>query len=974
MQKKMYRLFHLIGYLSVFSALFIVLLFYSDIRAKESYPCLSTLWPHEKSDLLPDPALIFGKLPNGFRYVMMENPEPRDRVSIHLNIQAGSLYETDEQRGLSHYLEHLMFNGSENFPPGELVKYFQSIGMDFGDDANAHTGFAEVVYDVVLPSGNRESLEKGLLVMKDYAHGALLLDSEIERERGIILAEKRDRDSVEYRTYTSAMKFLFPGARIADRMPIGEESVIKKANRPMLKNYYDTWYRPENMILVMVGDFKPDAAETIIKSMFSGMKAAALPRECPDPGSVNHKGIKTFYHYEKEAGNTNASIQTVRNTVPKPDSFAYQKELLTRYAADSMMNHRLEAMIEKADNPFTAGFIYSDVFLNRLEIAKITAQSAPENWEKTLAILEQSLRQAISFGFTASELERVKKEIIAQLDAAVLKKDTRDSSELAASIIDNLNDDKVLQSPEQEKELYSPFVQSLTPEQVHEAFQKIWNADHRLVLVTGNAEIGQGTGRREHGAGHQSLSMTQHPEIKGKNPEDVIRETFDKSAAAEVKKPEQKESVIFPYLPEPEKPGTLRQRMEIPDLGIEQITYENGLRLNLKKTDFKKNEVLAAVSFGLGKQSEPAPGLAVLAESVLNQSGLGALTRDELDRALAGKNTDVQFSVKENCFLLTGESISEEIPLLFQLLYACIKDPGYREDAYQLAMRQFEQMYQKLSHTIEGAMELSGERFLAGGDARFGIPPYETFQKLTLEQARSWTAPVFQNSVLEISLTGDFDPEKVKSLAARYFGSLPAREHSERKKEPLKFPAGQQLDLKVKTSINRGMASVAWLTDDFSDIYRVRRLSVLGQVFSERLREEIREKLGASYSQYAYSEPSRTYSGYGVFHSLLFIDPEMSDKMIKEVKRIASDLAEKGMSEDELRRALDPILTGIKDMVRTNQYWLNTVLINSLRHPEQLDWARSVQKDYAAITVKEVSEMAKKYLKNENAATIVIKP
>ncbi len=946
----MYRLFQLIGYVPIFLALSLVSLFSSDICAKETYPCLSTLWPHEKSDLLPDPALIFGKLPNGFRYVLMENREPRDRVSIHLNVQAGSLYESDEQRGLAHYLEHLMFNGSENFPPGELVKYFQSIGMDFGNDANAHTGFAEVVYDVVLPSGNRESLEKGLLVMKDYARGALLSESEIERERGIILAEKRDRDSVEYRTYTSAVKFLFPGARIADRMPIGEESVIRTANRAILKDYYDTWYRPENMILVMVGDFKPDAAEAIIKSMFSGIKAAAPPRECPDPGAVSHKGITTFYHYEKEAGNTNSSIQTVRNTEPKSDSLAYQKELLTRYVSDAIMNHRLEAMIEKPDNPFTAGFIYSDVFLNRLEIAKITAQSAPENWEKTLAILEQSLRQAILFGFTVPELERVKKEIIAQLDAAVLKKDTRDSDELAASIIDNLNDDKILQSPEQEKELYAPFIQSLTPEQVHEAFQKVWNADHRLVLLTGNAEI------------------------KAETPENVIRETFDKSAATEVKKPEQKERVSFPYLPEPEKPGTVRQRTKISDLGVEQTDFENGVRLNLKKTDFKKNEVLAAVSFGFGKQSEPVAGLAVLAEALLNQSGLGTLTRNELDRALAGKNTHVQFSVKENCFLLTGESISEEIPLLFQLLYAYIKDPGYRQDAYQLAMRQFEQMYQKLSHTIEGAMELSGERFLAGGDARFGLPQYETFRKLSLEQARSWTAPVFQNSSLEISLTGDVDPESVTSLAARYFGSLPAREPVERKKESLKFPAGEKLDLKVETSISRGMAVIAWRTDDFSNIYRVRRLSALGQVFTERLREEIREKLGTTYSQYAYHEPSRTYTGYGVFHSVLLIDPEMSEKMIQEVKRIAVDLAEKGVSEDELRRAVDPILTGIKDMLRTNQYWLNTVLTNSLRHPEQLDWARSVQKDYAAITAKEVSEMAKTYLKNENAATIVIKP
>ncbi|HHC24072.1 MAG TPA: insulinase family protein, partial [Desulfobacterales bacterium] len=237
--------------------------------AKVPAPCLSTLWPHEKSDLLPDPDLIFGKLPNGIRYVLMENHEPKDRVSLHLNVQAGSLNESDDQQGLAHFLEHMLFNGSEHFPPGELVKYFQSIGMAFGNDANAHTGFAETVYDVLLPTGSKENIEKGLLVMKDYARGALLLKSEIDRERGIILAEKRTRNSVGYRTYISSMEFVFSGSKITLRLPIGTEEVIKKADRRLLKDYYDAWYRPENMILIMAGDFDAGLAESLIKSAFS---------------------------------------------------------------------------------------------------------------------------------------------------------------------------------------------------------------------------------------------------------------------------------------------------------------------------------------------------------------------------------------------------------------------------------------------------------------------------------------------------------------------------------------------------------------------------------------------------------------------------------------------------------------------------------------------------------------------------------
>ncbi len=956
MKRKMCGLFYFPGGLIIFITVsvmpFIPIDFTksaSAVYAKDTSSCLSAFWPHEKSDLKPDPALIFGKLPNGFRYVIMKNHEPKDRVSIHLNVQAGSLYESDEQQGLAHYLEHMMFNGTEHFPAGELVKYFQSIGMSFGSDANAHTGFAEAVFDVLLPEGTENTVKQGMLVLKDYARGALLSESEIERERGIILSEKRTRDSSDYRTYLKSMEFLFAGSRLPERMPIGKEEVIRKADRKLLKAYYDTWYRPENMILIMVGDFDPKTVQPLIKSEFSDMIAAAPPGSCPDVGAVSHEGIKTFYHFEKEAGNTGTSVNMVWNTVPKPDSYILQKEHLTQYVADTIINNRLEAMTEKPDTPFTEASLYSGVILNQLAYTKLSAESAPENWKKVLSLLEQTLRQAIEFGFTESELERVKKDFLADMDEAVLKKDTRDSDELSGLIIDNLNDDKVFQSPEQERDLYAPFVRSLTVRQVHEEFVKVWKRNHRLILVTGNAAIAD------------------------KNPEAVIRSVFDESAKTAVKKPEQKQAILFPYLPEPETSGKVILQNEIKESGITQIDFENGVRLNLKKSDFKKNEVIAALAFGFGKKTEPAQGLAMLAEAVLNKSGLGGLSENELERSLAGKNTSVNFNIKENCFVISGETLTQELPLLFQLLYAHLKDPGYRQEAYALVMRQFEQMYKELSHSVDGAMDLSGNRFLAGGDSRFGMPPAEDFRKLTIEQIRSWTEPL-RNDRLELTVAGDFDPETVSKLAARYFGSLPRQSTAEDKDESLKFPSGERLAVDVESEIHKGIVILAWPTEDFSDIGRVRRLSVLGHVFNERLREEIRETLGASYSQYAFNDSSRAYKGYGVLRAMLFIDPDMSEKIIQEVRRIAGDLVAKGITQDELRRAADPILTGIKDMMRTNRYWLETVLLNSVRYPQQIDWCQTIQKDYAAITVQEISDLAKIYLKNEKAASLVIKP
>ncbi|OQW97771.1 MAG: hypothetical protein BWK74_05845, partial [Desulfobacteraceae bacterium A6] len=206
----------------IFSLLFFCSGYFSADYALAEKNINFSSWPHEESDLKPDPSVIYGRLTNGFRYILMKNHEPKDRVNIRLNVQAGSMQEEDGEEGLAHYLEHILFCGSTHFDPGELVKYFQDMGMQFGPDANAHTGFYETVYDILLPDGEKESLDKGLLIVEDFAGGALLLDSEVERERKVVIAEKRSRDSSSYRTIVSTMKFKFPDATVSRRFPIGE--------------------------------------------------------------------------------------------------------------------------------------------------------------------------------------------------------------------------------------------------------------------------------------------------------------------------------------------------------------------------------------------------------------------------------------------------------------------------------------------------------------------------------------------------------------------------------------------------------------------------------------------------------------------------------------------------------------------------------------------------------------------------------
>jgi len=916
-------------------------------------PSPIVIWPHEKSDLSPDPAIGYGRLQNGLRYVLMENHEPKNRVSMHLDILAGSMNESENEQGVAHFLEHMLFNGSEHFKPGELVEYFQSIGMHFGADANAHTGFYETVYDILLPGGDKKNIQKGLLVLHDYAEGALLLETEIDRERKVILAEKLSRDSASYRTFKSTLKFEIPDTLVPYRLPIGTEEVIKNSNRNLLKGFYDAWYRPENMILVITGDFKAQEVKPLIIQNFSELNDRAPARTIPKIGKINHQGLKPFYHYEKEAGNTTISIEVVRKFFDEPDSYEHTRQRLIKDIGNRIVQNRLDKQLSLPDTPFTSASITSGIFLKEIEYAEISADCSPENWKKTLQTLEQTLRKAIQFSFTEQELERVKKNYLAGLDKAVKGSSTRKSQKLARKIIWHLNNDRVFQSPKQKKNIFSPLIASVTLKETHDVFKKKWAPSFRLILVTGNAKIAT-------------------------DPEKHILAEIEKSSMTSVSKPVAINNKEFPYLPDPKKKGEIVNRKEISDLGITCIDFKNGMRLNLKQTDFKANQVLLSCIFGKGKSGEPFenPGIGHLSSSVINESGTGTLKKDELDTALAGKNTGVYFDVEEEHFTFSGNSVTDEVQLLFQLLYTFILDTGFREDAFDLSMERFEQKYRTISHKIEGAMALKGDRFLAGGDLRFGLPPIEQFRHNSLNNLRSWIERAKDRGGFEISVVGDFDPETIIELAAMYSAGIPPSNtegYDVQKRKPV-FPDKKYLDIPVPTKIQKGTVIVAYPTEDFWNIRKTRRFTLLSQIFSERLRKRIREKLGATYSPYAYNDPSKAYKGYGVFKAVVTVAPENAEKVVSEIKSIAFEIAKNGITDNELNLALKPILTMLKDMRRSNKYWLKSVLEGSKKHPEQIEWSRDILKDYESITREEVENLAIKYLDNKNAATIIIKP
>lgn len=904
-----------------------------------------------------DPAIISGILPNGFQYLLMENPVPDDRVFIYLNIFAGSLNETDEQQGVAHYLEHMLFNGSKHFKPGELIEYFQTIGMEFGSDANAHTGFFNTVYNLSLPGGDQKHLEDAFTVIEDYAEGASLLDSEIDRERGIILAEKRERDSVSYRTFKKNLEFKLPQSLLNQRYAIGIDSVIRQADQKLLKAYYDRWYRPDNMALIIVGDFDVKNVKKLIIERFSKLSIHTLNfNPLPSIRWKEHKKTNAFYHYEPEAGSTSVTLETLSWKEFEPETLETLKSEVLMEISNSMLQNRLLKMVNNQTGGFSDVSVFSGSFLQNVSISSIHAVCEPEKWQETLTHIESALRQGVSYGFEKNELDRAKAEFLSALELEVSRSETQKSPDIAGQILTAINQKGMLISAKQRKDILEPYINSISLKDTKDILTKLWPNDPRLITLTGNASL-----------------HADDPAIE-------ILDVYKKSSLEQISQYSQSESKAFPYLVIPDASTALIKKREenVRGLGITTVDFKNNVRLNLKPTDYKKNEVLFKVCFGEGKKSEPyiKPGLSYVSESVINKSGLGQLNADQMEEALSSRKININFDISENYFSFSGSSDPEEIELLFQLIYHYLKDPGFRKEALDLSKIHYQQMYDTLLRKPEGIMQIKGDLFLAGNDSRFGLPEPSKVDQYSLKDVMDWLIPYFKNSPVEVSIIGDIDIDKIIPLAHNYIGTLSKREDGINIKpylEQINFPEGELLDLKIETKIEAGVVHVAFLTDDFMDITQTRRLLILSKVFSEKLRLLIREELGETYSPYVYNDPSLVFDHYGILHVIVNAKPEKHEFVYQKIVEIINLLTLEMISEKDMNNALKPFINHLEVYVKTNEYWLNSVMANSYIYPQKFEWAGNLMDDYNSITAEDLFLLSKKYLQIKKRALIRIK-
>ncbi|WP_027359553.1 M16 family metallopeptidase [Desulforegula conservatrix] len=914
-------------------------------------------WPNSVSDLEQDPAMTTGKFENGLRYVIMKNKKPEGRVSIHLNIQAGSGYENQGEEGIAHFLEHMLFNGTKSYPPGELVKYFQSIGMDYGSDLNARTSYDTAIYDIMLPSGDEKNMDKGLSVLSEFAEDALLLPDEVENEKGVILSEKRVRNSAEYRIAIATQKFIFNGLRITERIPIGSEEVIKTANTRLIKDFYDAWYRPDRMMVVIVGETDVKKAEDLVKKHFSGIKPRAEKRQEPELGTVDHKGTKAFYQYEKEAGGTTVSINTVRSVPAKPDTIEAEKDAMVKMMAMGILQERLDSIARKKNSPFTKVYSGTGISLREIDHTAVYASCEQKNWESALSSISKEIETALKFGFDKAESERVKKKVLSGIDREIATAPTRDSKALANEIIDSMNDGRVFISPEYQKKTFAPFIASLKAEDFEKAFKEIWKDDHRLVLLTGNADVSD----------------------KASKAEDQIIAAYENGKSLATEKPSGKTDIKFPYLKVPANPGKIIKKTKDKDLDITTLEFENGVVLHYKKTAFKADEIMMSVAFGDGKISEPKtkPGLGFISEAVMNQSGTATYLAEDLQKVLAGKNISSSFQTSGERFNYQCSSSKEDLTTLFDLVYSQISDPGFRDETLERKIKQHEQDYEGFTKSADGLMRIKAPYFLSGNDQRFMMPDPNTLKKFVVNDLKSWIAPSIAESAMEISVAGDFDEAELTRLVSAYFGSM-------KKKKPftkiqqvkLNFPEGKKLDLSVKSQEKNASIHIVWPTPDIksiNDLKTIRRLNILSSVLENRLIKVVREKLGETYSPAAIFDIEMNYEGSAGIHVLINSSTEKADEIKKVAMDIAAGLSNSEITDEEFEQAINPVLTALKEKLQKNIYWVSGVMTGSVQKPEKFTWSKNAMQDHKSIKKTEVAALAKKYLDNKKAAVITVK-
>lgn len=914
-------------------------------------PRAKPLWAFMASDIPVDPSFRFGQLPNGMRYAIRRNATPAGTALVRMEVHAGSLDESETERGFAHFVEHMAFNGSTHVPEGEMIRLLERNGLAFGADTNAQTSFERTLYMLDLPRNDAGLLDTALMLMRETASELTFDPAAVARERGVVLAEMRDRNSPGLRNFEDQAGFLHPHARYVQRLPIGTVETLNAANSDALKAFWRREYVPAQTTIVVIGDFPEDAVEAAIRSRFADWRPAIAEPQ-PSAGPVEPKARNKADVFIEQALSERITASRNGPWLDEPDTVAQRRENLLRQIGYAIVNRRLVRIARQPNAPFRAASLgTSDVF-KAGRTTSLAVDTIDGKWRRGLVAATVEYRRALKFGFADAEVAEQIANIRTAARNAAAGADTRSNSQLTVAVLSLVEDEEVPDTPQGVLDRLETFIPEITPEAVLAALKR--------ELVPLDRPLLRFQGRRPPSGGAAAL-----------------RAAWDDAVRTRLQREDAKVADAFAYTTFG-APGTLVSDLREPQLGIRELRFANGVRLNLRHTDLEKDRLLVQLSIDGGDmlQTGDKP-LATAMTRALAAGGLGKHSQDDLQSLLAGRTVSANFSSTDETFVSLVGTTPQDLPLELQLLAAYVTDPGYRPEGEVQFRQAVNNFFAALRTTPGSALNADLGRILSDGDPRFSLQPVEAFRKLTFAQLKADIGDRLARGAIEIGIVGDFDEAQAIGAVAATFGALPPREadfqpYPQQRHRPFTADRSSRV-LHHSGPKDQALLYITWPTRDGEDPVQMLQLSLLERVVQIELTETLREKLGKAYSPGADSSPSRVWRGYGTFSVSASVTPGDVAPARAAIAATMAELRDRPVSDDVLLRARAPLMESFENLLKTNGGWLNYV-DRAQTEADRIDRYAHASERLAAISAADLQAVARRYLTADGGVEVTVLP
>ena len=906
-----------------------------------------------------DPDFRIGKLDNGLTYYIRYNNWPENRAEFYIAQKVGSIQENDDQRGLAHFLEHMAFNGSKHFKGNELLRWCESVGVKFGTDLNAYTSIDQTVYNISNVPTTRESIiDSCLLILYDWADGLLLEQEEIEKERGVIHEEWRMRTSASQRMLERDLPKLYPGSKYGHRMPIGLMEIIDNFERPFLQAYYEKWYRPDNQAIIVVGDVDVNKVEQKIKDLFSPIvlpENRALVTTYPVPDNA-----EPIYVIDKDKEQQINVAYLMMKHEAFPDSLkgtlAFTLANYMKGAALSMLNDRLREYAEKPESPFLQASVGDGNYLLSKTVDAFELDVLPKEGQ-TEAAVQTALteaRRAAEFGFTATEYSRYKANYISSLEKSYSNKDKRYNSQFVSQCVGNFLNNNPLPSIDYTYTTMKQLVPAIPVETINMIIKElVSNNDSNLVVLNFNNE--------KEGAVYPT--------------EDGLQKAITAARAAQIEAyvDNVKDEPLLTTLP---KPGKIKKEVKDKRFGYTELTLSNGVKVVLKQTDLKKDQVLLR-GYGYGGSAlygnKELPNLKMF-NDVIEASGLGNFSHTELEKALAGKIASASLSLSDYREYVNGSSTPKDVETMLQLVYLYFTKINKDQKSYDNLMQTAEVSLK--NRLLQPENVFSDSLTLTVGNHHPRVKPFDLddLKKVSydriLEIAKERTANA---AAYTFDIVGNYDEQTIRPLIEQYLGSLPSQKKVQKsKKIDTDFKGKVINNFKHKAETPKSIAVMLWYSKKvpYTSENSI-KASIAGQILSMEYLKKIREDASAAYTVGASSGMSvDDFDKTSTIYVYCPMKPEKADVAL-QIMRDEVEALTKGCDPDKLAKVKEYMLKNHADQLKQNNYWIS--VIDMWRY-KGVDLHKNYEELVNAQTPESIAAFVKDVLKAGHHAEVLMMP